>query len=507
MDINADVLMYDMPKQHDHGYRNTARLLKLPREVRDIIIGEVFFPGEKQPKDFDQDELGLSTTAVRQIFPYNKLRKPSFDVSVLRTCRQFQEEGEAILYGSSSWNLMYADWHDRIKLSYEFLEKFPKRLRRLIRRVERKCYSEPYSMTISLFDWKVFMTFLARECPNLKSLKLWGPGDVNEIPAWLQTCRRDKEWVQSILQIGSLVEFDIPAIPRYSTGAHYDFHFVTDFLPWLKSSLMQPRHVDNPGILSYPRACCRFRHLSFLNLDRHTRNMVYRYVILPANRRIHPYIKSWYDQDTRNVIPLFLTCKLIHRESEIVLYTQGIFTAPLLKYEVGLLKMIRPDLDPGRSSWRRQLSKYNGPRIEQRLVNIIRHISINAIDHDENNHQHSKSNPLLSFAARFLHLDTFEIIFVDSAVRNMNNQWTEYAPNAISSWRGGLSEVSLRDLARLSCVLVRTSGNVTLSPGCLEWLTEGLRREKLFRLDESAEIDWLYEKDTRKEDAYDWHEL
>ena len=225
---------------------DTCLLLELPREVRDQILGEVFFPGEKEPEDLTQNIYGLGSTAVRQINPYNtdKPKKPHFDISVITTCRQLQHEAEGILYGSSSWNLMYQDWGDPEKLSYEVFAKFPTRLRRLIQRVERKCYSAPYSETISLWDWKAFMTFLAQECPNLHSLRLWGPGDRFEGPPWVETCNRDAEWVQTILQIRSLKHFDIPVI---TGGVIYDYpKFKDDFLPWLKASLVQSR---NPQFL------------------------------------------------------------------------------------------------------------------------------------------------------------------------------------------------------------------------------------------------------------------
>ena len=190
-------------------------LLELPREVRDQVPGEVLFPGEKQPDDIgEQDPLGLAPTAVCQIFPYDNddHRKPRFDVAILRTCKQLQREGEFILYGMTSWNLMYQDWSDRIKLSYEFFQTLPKRLRRHIRRVERKCSSKPYWGIISLYDWNMFMTSLARECPSLHSLKLWGPGDSDEGPAWVETCGKEEGWVQAILEIKTLKYFDIPVI-------------------------------------------------------------------------------------------------------------------------------------------------------------------------------------------------------------------------------------------------------------------------------------------------------
>ncbi|KAL2043587.1 hypothetical protein N7G274_003894 [Stereocaulon virgatum] len=215
--------------------------LDLPREIRDQIFGEVFFPGEKQPEN--QDRLGLARTAVRQIFPYTDARDSGptkFDLSIIRTCKQIQHEAEGVLYGTSSWNLMYRDWEGNLpRLSFECFERLPRRLRKYIQRIERKCYSVHYKQTISLLDWTVFMTFLARECPRLHSLKLWGPGDRNEAPGWLESCKKDAEWIQAILQIRSLTCFDIPVIDG---GIIYeDTAFKDNFLPWLKSSL-----VDKP---------------------------------------------------------------------------------------------------------------------------------------------------------------------------------------------------------------------------------------------------------------------
>jgi len=180
---------------------HTCPLLDAPREIRDHIIGEVLFPGEAQPIDLNQNSRGTASTAVRQIHPYDTDddKKPRFDVAIIRTCRQLQHEAEAILYGSSSWNLMYQDWLDHDKVSYDFFEKLPRRLRKLIQRIERKCYSEPYWNCISLYDWKLFMTFLARECPSLHSLRLWGPGDRVEGPPWVRSCSKSEEWVQAIL--------------------------------------------------------------------------------------------------------------------------------------------------------------------------------------------------------------------------------------------------------------------------------------------------------------------
>ena len=262
---------------------------------------------------------------------------------------------------------MYQDWNDRVKpsheakLSYEFLENLPRRLRKVIRRVERKCYSAHYEATISLYDWTLFMTFLARECPNLTSLKLWGPGDRQEGPGWVETCKKDAEWVQAILQIKSLTYCDIPVIPN---GVIYDYpEFAEDFLPWLKSRLehRSPPCQASPQPLEGPHDGPALHHGSwfpFHELPTSVRHPVYRYILLPPNKEIHPYIKSWYDQTTKNAIPLFLACRKIQIEAERVLYTETVFTSPIYKYDPRLPAFIRREPSPRASGLSRRLLPY-----------------------------------------------------------------------------------------------------------------------------------------------------
>ena len=85
--------------------------LGIPQEIRDQIIGELFFPGEREPESLEQNHYGLAPTASRQIWPYDRdaHKKPKFDVSIIRSCHQLQYEAELILYGTSSFNLMYQD--------------------------------------------------------------------------------------------------------------------------------------------------------------------------------------------------------------------------------------------------------------------------------------------------------------------------------------------------------------------------------------------------------------
>ena len=456
----------------------TSTFLQLPAEIRDQIIGEVFFPGENSPEEYNQDKLGLAPTAVRQIFPYHRdeASKPKFEVAIIRTCRQLQIESEAILYGTSSWNLMYQDWNDSVKLSYEFFETFPQRLRRLIRRVERKCYSESYYETINILDWKHFMTFLANECPNLHSLILWGPGDQREGPWWVETCRQDKEWVQAVLQIKTLSYFNIPVIKG---GVIYDYpEFKDEFLPWLKSSLLQqPKYLSNVGadkrLQDYNESQLN-PPLRFLDLDRSIRDRIYRFALLPGNRCLHPYIKPWLDNTTKNVIPLLSTCQQVRDEAEIVLYSFGIFTSPIQKYDAKLLRFFK--------GCKRQNTKKLAPRLLG-LVNTVRVGS------------GAKIKPtLLLFLARRMQLETLELSFANEMdIRIMNRDWTRKAPDNIASWKGCWQQYQLRNLARIPRVVIETPAGSALDPDCLDWLTVGLKRKLLFETDDSDTMKWLYE--------------
>ena len=476
----------------------TSPFLCLPQEIRDAIVGELFFPGEKEPLKFDQNTLGLAATAVRQIFPYDLEKKHNFDHAILRTCQQLQEEGAGILYGSCSWNLMYQDWSDHIKLSYEFLEKLPKRYRRLIRRVERKCYSETYEMKITLYDWKLFMTFLARECPNLHSLKLWGPGDINEGPLWVKTCKRDADWVQTILQIKTLLEFDIPVI---TGGAIYDFpEFTHGFLPWLKSTLLhQPEAASNSAPLQEAQVSASFR---ILDLPRSIRDRIYQFTLLPPTRRIHPYIKSWYDITTQNILPLFLACKQIHHESEAILFGKGIFNALLRKYQIRLLKMLREHRGTlPKQDFFSLKEPPSGIHISGRQVRLVKHIRMYLDSH--------RVSTLLIFVARAMELESIELVLEDSIVEEMYRQWRDPAPARKERWRGGFSDVFLRDIARIPTIKVETSEAVVLDPACLEWFSQGLRGEALSGSGSNPAMHWIHDTGDVMDanDFYDWDEL
>jgi hypothetical protein len=67
--------------------------------------------------------------------------------------------------------------------------------------------------------------------------------------------------------------------------------------------------------------------IAILKLPLAIRARIYRHALLPANKQIHPYIKSWYDETTQVAVPLLLTCRAVREEAKQVLCGHGVFTA------------------------------------------------------------------------------------------------------------------------------------------------------------------------------------
>lgn len=319
--------------------------IQLPRELRNYIYEWHFFAGKHHNSlsnnfnhGFDFRKLkwasdGLAGTAKNQIHPYrvDSKHQPQYEMAILRTCRQIQEEAEAVFYGRSSFNLTTDNFGPGDYQSYEFLQTLPPRYRKLIRKVEHRCYHKhsPEALfkgnrrSMTMFNWKVFMKFLAQECPSLQSLILWGFADGREGEQMLQSCHQDSEWVQAIFQIKTLRFFDISAIPRGKVRPGQSC--VPEFLEQLRAVLYHEKSEGAPESKLKIEPLAVTTSFPFLKLPRHIRERVYRFALLPADKQLHPGIKPWYDGTTRNTLPIFLTCHQIHTEAEMVLYGRAIF--------------------------------------------------------------------------------------------------------------------------------------------------------------------------------------
>ena len=179
------------------------------------------------------------------------------------------------------------------------------------------------------------MKFLAQGCPNLRSLILWGPGDRTEGVAWVKTCKPNQEWVKALLQIQTLRHFDIPMIPG---GSIYENDaFKNKFMPSLRHTLTHSAKIRST-VSSVQNSMKTFY---FFGLPRKIRNMVFRYTVLPPDCRIHVGIGSWYDETTRDAFHLLQGCWQLYLEVSSVLYSEGIFTTAVPKYNGALMKFMK----------------------------------------------------------------------------------------------------------------------------------------------------------------------
>lgn len=340
------------------------RLLDLPREVRDRVYEFLFFAEEKSEarglnqamSEFELRKLnwastGLVSSAANQIHPYRRDSKyqPHFDLCILRTNHQIQSEAERVFYGRSSFNLTGDAFAPGEVPTFHFFQSLPPRYRKLIRRVEIRCFyrAAHHSQVgnyrlMSLFDWNAFMKFLAVECPALRSLVLWGFADGVEGHDLERSCRVSTDWVQSILQIKTLRFFDIRAIPRRRITE--DQSCVPEVLQELRKLLYKPSNALETVLIGSPNPSLRST-FPLMRLPLHVRQRIYRFALLPADKILHPYLKSWFDGTTQNIVPLFLTCHQIREEAEAVLYGEGRFQAPSYKYDQ-LLSTFLENLSP-----------------------------------------------------------------------------------------------------------------------------------------------------------------
>lgn len=130
-----------------------------------------------------------------------------------------------------------------------------------------------------------------------------------------------------------------------------------EFVERLRHLLYRLKSEQEQTICCKPTSSDAVSSFPFLKLPFEVRCRIYRLILLPANKQIHPYIKSWYDQTTRSVIPLFLTCRQIHQEAEDILYGCAIFSSSEQKYTELLFKFFT--------------------RLEPRLLKKIRYLKVN----------------------------------------------------------------------------------------------------------------------------------
>ncbi|MCJ1457758.1 hypothetical protein MMC28_008127 [Mycoblastus sanguinarius] len=479
------------------------RFLDLPLELRSRIYELLFFGSEEDDKPLHHvyypyrrdipylrdpmtgklvEAPEMAFTSIRQLHPNRHQLRRSRDpltLTIFRTNHQVQVEAESTFYGMASFNLMvpwnlrglagngnrarvYDNCHDprRGVQSWEFLQKLPRRYRKLIRRVEHYCFAEstrcaygPFRdvcrPSYTLFDWELFMTFLARECPALQSLKLWVWEDGCEAKSFVNASK-DGAWIQAILQLKGLRHFDMPAIKSAETEypAEHNRSGAKNLLPWLQKSLLQNFKVSNSISqemwIQHPQGQPKF---DLLKLPAAIRKRIFRYVLLPENKQIQPYIRPWWNSTLGNVLPLFLTCRLIHQEAENIFYEKGIFSVPVdCRQPLMLLDFFS--------------------KLEPRLRAKVRHLMVPKLA------GWSTAIYLIRYTAEEMNLDNFVYVLDGLAVREANYCWLYRSARGFDKhWRHCFS--------LFKSVHLKVEGEVGLSPAIREYIEHDLRKEYL----------------------------
>ena len=437
----------------------SSHLLNLPLEIRNQIYETIFFGEaehvdrfEKHTSRFEARKLqfaagGLAATASNQIHPYriDSKHQPRYDVAIFCANQQIREEAEKVFYGWSSFNLTSDMYGPGDYPSFGFLQALPRRYCRLIRRIEFRCFekcNKPHifpcksdsGRILPLFDWLAFMKFLGQECTSLRSLVLWGFADGREGMELASSCVLGEQWVQAILQIKTLNFFDIHAIPRGKVRA--DQSCVPEFVRCLRD-ILYPLNINSSSQKSIShQPFDGMAEFPFMKLPSNVRNRVYRFVLLPANKQIHPPIKSWYDGTTQNAVPLFLTCRQIYQDAQAVLYGDGVFCSPDPKYDLSMISFLQ--------------------RLPSHLSCQIRYLRVWVL--------YDLKPELVYYAARNLNLAVLFYVLHDGLIARLNQADIPRFQKAFGEKLGEL-------LSSFKRVQIRLGEQIPLKPEALAWLT------------------------------------
>ena len=170
------------------------------------------------------------------------------------------------------------------------------------------------------------MKILAQEFTALQTLKLWV--EERNFAAVARSNETDA-WIQEILRLRGLKDFEMPAlVPKHTQYLHEQhLQCTSKVLPLLQSRLLQSNYeAPSDSLQRSPNISQAGGSFPFLKLPPEARALVYRHALLPANKRVHSYVEPWFDVGNRNTVPFLSTCRTVRQEAEDFLYGNGIFT-------------------------------------------------------------------------------------------------------------------------------------------------------------------------------------
>ncbi|KAL9042836.1 MAG: hypothetical protein Q9214_003670, partial [Letrouitia sp. 1 TL-2023] len=277
---------------------------------------------------------------------------------------------------------------------------------------------------------------------------LWGPEDPLEAQSWIGQCNEDQAWVQAMLQIKSLKRFDLTVVD--DANAFNVTKFKEIFLPWLRDAMM--------GVQSTVECAETIKQdngqaFPFLRLDLNIRKQVYEEVLFTQNRRIHPFVKSWYDRGSRHLAPLSLVCKLIQHEVKELFYDKAIFASPVSQCHTKLLDCLG----------------YSGqihPEYESPVGTMVRHLRIDEAMKLGEGH--------LFFIMRSMKLQSLALGFSEDDAGRINKSFQQLTPNERDK------KIKGTQCARIEEIRINSPQGAKITEACCEWWSQGLRQNLLY---------------------------
>ena len=160
----------------------------------------------------------------------------------------------------------------------------------------------------------------------------------------------------------------------------------------LRQSLLSPRRLLVGALQQNSASGLAFQLMS---LPEKVRNLIFQHTLVPPSKHVHPYIKSWRDDITRNLTSVLAVSRQLRSEAEQAFYQNAIFSSPTPDFDIPLQKFFT-NLPP-------------------HLRAMIRHARISS--------QNLGCELFLHYMFKNLQLRTLTYIIPGNRVQHLNNSW------------------------------------------------------------------------------------
>jgi hypothetical protein len=291
---------------------NLSPLLRLPRELRDEVFLNLFF-GDIHAS-YVSDPKALVTIVIQ-----NGIVKKPTPVSILRTCRQLHQEGLDAFYPRLQIYLRSNRLNFLMGLGLEACS----RIRHLV--IQNLDITDSVGSQMPKCEWKALTFFIAKHCTSLRTLQLdLYIAEMSSQDAIWGEYSLDSEWVQALLRIRNLEDFQIKIESSNQEYDHEQCIYYNQLYPLLRKKLTSTEPVAGTVSSSLAESSNSF---PFLRLPLSIQQAIIREAVLPPSRVVHPCLSPLIVDGTSALLPLLLTCRAIQQETERIIYEEAIFSS------------------------------------------------------------------------------------------------------------------------------------------------------------------------------------